>query len=876
MKQLYYTSCEEGRSVDGRSGFQTRAMSPGVDGESRRLAEGLVGYELPAGLVESPTDSTVEVAPVRLALVDNPSTGRVLYHSVYCGKDPGTLRHGNFFTHMLLDVPREVDASCAIRSWKSSFWRRTDGPGGTSLPEVDDLVPGSDLDDVRLRNFLVQPAQRETFQFVLQAVLERSAEERVFLAAPSDDVALLVYGVTRALPKSVIREFTFSTYESAPLSSYAQLVGTCWTKEAMPSMDLPSMCYSGGGAAFNSYTRQHSPMDRANRFVEFAVEAIAQDDRQQLDEFLETCNRLQWSDGTALELVFTLIELPSEASIEDVKKGLHHPELAPLICKHDEVLERLLASLPTDEFLRQTELMEALPAQVLDRLWQAAYKAAESAVIDGNLVQVRVSFEEVLPSIRPKRKCEAWAAIFTNIDAPQALTAEVRGYLVPRMIEHGGAQVTGSPDRLKSWLDVPLDKLRDVLVLPISASDRVAACVQALITSGQVDREFIGLLSERAYRALAIDVVTELADNGHLELAGEVFAELLTKRSMGNVLWPSLLDRSETPAKVADQLTSAAIASRSVDALWLARNHGSSILKRLRKSESLSRIATELINLQTEKTCAEPSVQEFLAGIAGNADVSDATRGQAHAWAVVGAFLSQPRLDDSSLSDLADALSTDLRCDVKREVRQAVCQTLIRCGSKPDIAGFLDSVLTRLPQGLGTTTPELYVTLRDECGRSSKMWRQPPLLHAFLAIPMGVSTRVPLDKAFESETTKLVQQMLKRSSAKTFSAVDALASRWPDSVRKRWIELSKKRPAGGWRPLVNRILNYTIVVLAIGIAVVVILLGYDLWRAFTGPEDGHKPKTRAPASRHTSPEIRQTPPGGSTKELQKAPRQLDD
>ena len=134
VKQLYYTSCEAGKSVGGSSGFQVRAASFGLSPDRIRAALRYVGYSLPPTM--EPTESTAATAPVRLALLDTPDVGRLLCQSRYVGKDPTTGRYGNFFTHLLFDVPDELDGGRAILCWGNSFWRHSDGDFDTELPEM--------------------------------------------------------------------------------------------------------------------------------------------------------------------------------------------------------------------------------------------------------------------------------------------------------------------------------------------------------------------------------------------------------------------------------------------------------------------------------------------------------------------------------------------------------------------------------------------------------------------------------------------------------------------------------------------------------------------------------------------------------------------
>ena len=80
----------------------------------------------------------------------------------------------------------------------------------------------------------------------LSAFLSTPTTTRIFLAASADDVAKVVYALTRALPQGLLDHFTFSTYESDPLSCSARLVGH---ESGSAEQDLPNACYLGASAS---------------------------------------------------------------------------------------------------------------------------------------------------------------------------------------------------------------------------------------------------------------------------------------------------------------------------------------------------------------------------------------------------------------------------------------------------------------------------------------------------------------------------------------------------------------------------------------------------------------------------------------------------
>lgn len=250
MKQLYYTSCRSGKSVSGSSGFQVRAISPGVPAERVRAAVRYAGYSLPNDL--SPSDKTSEQAPIRLCFLDTPELGVVVCHSVYVGRDPMTQRQGNFFSHLLMDVSPSLHAGDVICSWGSEFWHRGDDDCACELPMADSLPTTNELDGLRVKEFLKHPSSGELMRFLLRALLLLNSTSRIFIAAPAQDIALCVYGLSRVLPSGVLDRLTFSTYERDPLLCPARLTGTCWgdSKE----LELPSSCYSSGSVGYNQFT----------------------------------------------------------------------------------------------------------------------------------------------------------------------------------------------------------------------------------------------------------------------------------------------------------------------------------------------------------------------------------------------------------------------------------------------------------------------------------------------------------------------------------------------------------------------------------------------------------------------------------------------
>ena len=288
MKQLYYTSCRTGKSVNGSSGFQIRAVSPNLPPDLLRSAVGYVGYALPSNVM--PSDSTAAKAPIRLALLNTPSNGRLLCHAVYIGKDPMTGRFGNFFSHTLFEIPEEFEAIHAIQTWKSAFWKTSDDGDLNTLPEVESFPRGNLMTETNLVKLINNEKLKEMFVFLIKAILSDNKYERIFLAAQPQEIALCIYGLVHILPNTLLKNFSFSTYESNPLGCNAKVIGT-WLGDS-PNADLPSSCYRGSCVGFNLKSNKKIEIKIDQSYVDFVFEEIKSGSFSKITEFKNLCQNL--------------------------------------------------------------------------------------------------------------------------------------------------------------------------------------------------------------------------------------------------------------------------------------------------------------------------------------------------------------------------------------------------------------------------------------------------------------------------------------------------------------------------------------------------------------------------------------------------------
>lgn len=314
MKQLYYTSCRTGKSVGGSSGFQIRASSPNVAPDRLKATISYVGYALPQNVI--PTEQTCLTSPVRLAFLDTPDAGKILCHGVYIGKDPMTGRFGNFYSHTLLNLPDGFQAEEAIRTWRSDFWKKSDDDKSSALEDIDSL-PDGDISITQFIKFISDEANKKMFLFLLKAICIEKEGCRIFIAAPAQEIALCVFGITQALPKTVLKNFTFSTYESDPLSCRAKLIGT-WLGEGT-ELELPSSCYRGTSIGFNKLTGKKSDLQDSNYYVDNWISKMQSEQSfEGLTKFRKQCESLKIESISLLFKFFQLKlnqDLPSNENI---------------------------------------------------------------------------------------------------------------------------------------------------------------------------------------------------------------------------------------------------------------------------------------------------------------------------------------------------------------------------------------------------------------------------------------------------------------------------------------------------------------------------------------------------------------------------------
>ncbi len=231
--QFYVTHCTTADSKLNNPGYTVRAASSD-DRDALDAAFRYPPYELPIDMWRDLP--AVSAAPRRLARTVRPEGGVWAVHSAYLATDT-VGRDRSYFSHLLL--LNTADPAAVLESWGAGEWVTSYPQGATKERDRRALPVGTLVGEAALTAFLGNhpPAptelslavcpprlrgntkeRRDLLARVLQAMLLLAAQEdehrrRLYIHAEPGLVAMLLYGAARLLPRTVIDNLTFTTYE---------------------------------------------------------------------------------------------------------------------------------------------------------------------------------------------------------------------------------------------------------------------------------------------------------------------------------------------------------------------------------------------------------------------------------------------------------------------------------------------------------------------------------------------------------------------------------------------------------------------------------------------------------------------------------------
>lgn len=803
MKQVYFSNTTTGKAAPrGNSEVQVRGASTGLAERHLAAAARYANYAAPA---MPPGAAVGYLPPVRLAWLDTPDAGRLLCHSTCLGIDPATGRNGHFFSHVLIDVPGTLDAQHAIQTWGSHLWQRVDHSGAAALPEPLYLPVSSALGDARLQEFLTQPANRELFQFVLAAALE-AAQRRIFVAAPAEDVALCVYGITRTLPAALVDDFTFSTYEHDPLTCPARLIGACWAEGE--ARDLPAACYENAGVGFNSWTGRRSAGVAAGAFVEFAVEALANGQLAALQEFHTTWQRLGVQDARMLDLVYRLSRGTGALTRDEWQQVLQHPTLGAWIAAGPDALQQLVSwalednAFATGTFSRAVAVLRQKP-ETLTQLTQLVEQQGLAALRSGDLARTRSALEVLLPMAAPARAAVVWSELLTTLSNPETLSWDMRCYLLPHLARlHGAA--TPPATVLGPWLRSDPDRLAELLQLNLPHPYQVTICLEALQQDGPTPAlAAILARSPELFLAVLTQSAETPADAARVEALCEAMLAASPERGWIDAV---IQHGEELPVALVNRCLETALEKEAVAVAALVRAHGPALLHLLTGQPGLDRLARRLLEQSADELLSDPAIGTFLHGLATQANLPGEVRERLDACLTVQTFMKQASLDSAILARVMAALKLDPPLFPPQTLSRVVEAIAVELPNHPDMQPELEAVLLTVgPHTVGGPSG-LFRELLHRRAKQKGFWKQTELLRAFLAIALGAPQSAELAARLdnlEAEAFSLAKQMGLQGGKRVLSAVEQHAASWPRAAQTQWHFLAKAVQPRGLREVLR-------------------------------------------------------------------------
>jgi hypothetical protein len=790
MKQLYSVGPLVGSPVVGQRGSLVqvgpqgpafRAASRGLGAEDLQAALPYTGYSLPATW----NGETAGPPPVRLALLQTPSAGRMLTHVAPNG--------GTYFAHALLNIPSTADAQLAIRTWGSPRWQRHEPDDAAELPELPYLPVADLLDDDALRTWLEEPARRTMVEFVLAALLATPADTRIVVAAPAEDVARVVYAVTRALPHNLLETFTFSTYEPDLRSGAIRLIGH---DIGRAETDLPERCYDGDSVAFNLATGRKSQLRTEVPFAAFAVAALTEGLTTPLDDIQATWQLLGLTDARQFDLIYRLSHGPLKLTKEEAAAAVSHPTLAAWIAARPAVVSQFVGwALEDTEFAHRALSRLVAPlrqkAEAINRVAAEVRQAGLAAVTAGDRDRAANALEVIFPMVAPAKASGVWADLLAHVSDPNVLTWEMRRYLLPRLVRFKSPNVPATAmDRgLAKWLDVPADQLRDLLALDVPAMYHLAAARATLAQTGEPGSAFAHAVATRP--GVVLDLL-RAADGVTLDRAGALFGLLLAE--VPDRAWfDDVLANGETfPVRSRNRLFEVALSAGKLDPDQVIRSRGPVLLGLFSGESGLDQLGRLFLTTPPADVFENHALLEFLGKLKDEPQVGTDVKDRIAAVQVVRRFLDEPDLSVESLKGVAAALTTQpplLPAAAGEQVLSAVSAELTRRGESEEFQRDLETVLLHLGPVLAENAAGLYRELLRRQRARREFGTSPRPVHAFLSVALDAPLNEELAReieGLEGEAFAIATDAARRGGRRALREIDAHSKNWPKSARTQW------------------------------------------------------------------------------------------
>jgi hypothetical protein len=700
---------------------------------------------------------------------------------------------GTYFAHTLLNVPPTADAQLAIRTWGSPRWQRHEPDAAGELPELPYLPVADLLDDETLKKWLVEPAHRALVEFVLSALLITAAETRIVVAAPAEDVARVVYAVTRALPHNLLEGFTFSTYEPDPRATTIRLIGH---DTGHREYDLPSACYEGGWVAFNLATGRKSELGAEVPFAGFAVDVLASGRTAPLDDIQSTWQLLGLTDVRQFDLVNRLVHGPMSFTKEEAIAAVAYPTLAAWIAARPKAVSQFVAwALDDTDFAHRALSRLVAPLRqktdAITRVSTEVRQAGLTAVTSGDQVRTANALEVILPMVAPVKANAVWGELLSHVPDPTVLTWEIRRYLLPRLVrfKHPSGPTPSVDPALVKWLDVPADHFRDLLTLELPKVYHLNAARTILTRDNEPTADFARSVGSRP--EVVLDLLRSATGDPE-ERPVALFRVLLTEIPEHPWFGDVLASAETFSAPARNRFFEVALAAGKIDPAQVIRTQGTTLLNLFAGGSGLDQLGRLFLTTPPDDVFTNRAILEFLGKLKDEPQVGDAIKERIAAVQVVRGYLDKPEFDAEALRLVASALTVQpplLPAAAKAQVLDCVTAEFVRRFNSNSFQRDLELVLLRFGSVLAESPAELYRELLRRLRARRDFGTESQAVRSFLAIALGAAENPEVathTEGLEGEAFVIATDAARRGGRRAIAEIDAHAKNWPKSARTQW------------------------------------------------------------------------------------------
>ena len=300
LHQIYCTHCtyqtafleqRGGDMADRPLGYAARASSMPAEHLRRqyRNIERLLSYKLPSDATpESRTEHDAHTAPQRFFYHPSLSGNQIVGTICYRTWDAANKSAGAYFAHLVLQKNTDPwDPLEVLKRWNSPTWvREDDRDHPHDLAELKNLQEIEKsmhplLNDEGFHDFLTQAdlsspdrssiperwrkmpleKRQQYFTLALRGYLQSLGGRRpgILLVAEPEIAVVFFYGILRLLPRGMLKELSFSTYETALADRFIHLAATTLID---PANDIPPDIYKRG-CVINTFSGESSFVKKA-------------------------------------------------------------------------------------------------------------------------------------------------------------------------------------------------------------------------------------------------------------------------------------------------------------------------------------------------------------------------------------------------------------------------------------------------------------------------------------------------------------------------------------------------------------------------------------------------------------------------------------